>query len=139
MRGLNLKLKKDAICCIYNTFLDASNSFKESDVLQGMGRACRAQGQGQGTIYMIGDPRGTVSAWDQVKARTALQIDDGGKNLRRLLEVSNKLKEQDLKCIKPVFACKEIWQKDQAEFSQQCSSVHKLFKKKKTQIKEKKE
>ena len=39
-RGLDLKLKVDAHCII----LDTSNKFKESDVLQAMGRACRSQG-----------------------------------------------------------------------------------------------
>jgi len=46
-RGLDLKFKVDAFCVI----LDTLGKFKESDVLQAMGRACRSQGQGEGTIY----------------------------------------------------------------------------------------
>jgi len=123
-RGLDLKLKVDAHCII----LDVKGHFRESDVLQAMGRACRSQGQGIGTIYTVGDTVGSASGWDLIKARSEKKSDDGGLNLRRLFEVSNKLNYLANSVL--VSAFKEgNWQIDPAEFKQKFSTADENLKK----------
>ena len=83
-RGLDVKLKVDAHCLVFGNGSD----IKESDVLQMMGRGSRAQGQGKGTFYMMGDPLSCSDGWRMVKSNSERQVDDGGKNLLVLFKVS---------------------------------------------------
>ena len=53
-----------------------------------MGRGSRAQGQGKGTFYMMGDPLSCSDGWRMVKGNSERQVDDGGKNLLVLFKAS---------------------------------------------------
>ena len=110
-RGLDLKFKVDALCVI----LDTLGTFKESDVLQAMGRACRSQGQGEGTIYQIADPTEGIGGWDRIKGRNELQVDDGGKNLKQLFDCSKKANPFDNSTLQRAFSNK-VWQQDPTDF-----------------------
>ena len=69
-RGADPKFKVDSFVCIFedtykfdNRGKTRANEFKESDVLQYMGRSSRSQGQGKGSFYMIGNPLQNPNGW----------------------------------------------------------------------------
>lgn len=110
-RGLDLKFKVDAHCVI----LDTLDKFKESDILQAMGRASRSQGQGEGTIYQIADPTAGIGGWDRIKGRNERQMNDGGLNLKKLFEYSKKATPIHNSILRRAFS-EGAWQQDPTDF-----------------------
>ena len=82
-RGADPKFKVDSHVCIFedtvqfeNKGQKRPNEFKESEVLQIMGRSSRSQGQGKGTFYMIGNPIANPNAMSTIKGLSSLQDDE---------------------------------------------------------------
>ena len=111
IRGLDLKLRMDAHVIVF----DDRELFKFSDVLQAIGRGSRSQGQSSGTIFVLGDPIGDISGLDKIKARSTLQNDAGGENLRKLFEVSKRIAHRNLDWVEESFS-RGRWQVDPLKF-----------------------
>ena len=94
-RSYDLKLAAEAQVLI----LMNERTISYTEAIQMVGRGCRSQGQGQGILYLKGDPLIRKDAWDQVQSKSRAHKDPGGRNLLVLFRNLFELNPKDLEKI----------------------------------------
>ena len=63
----------------------------------------------------MANPADNITAWDRIRGRNERQMNDGGKNLRKLFECSKKITHIHNSILQGAFS-NRVWQQDPTEF-----------------------